>query len=296
MKTSIEHLPSPQQAELKSIVDAIRADFKDVEMIVLYGSFARGNFVNDLYEEKGIIYEYRSDYDLLIIFDANAAANNETYKFSINSCIKALNLSTPASPIYHGIDFVNSQLSDGNYFFNEIRSEGVLLYNSGKFNLANKRKLNLTEIKAKAEKDFKNWFNNASEFHIGFYDFFNRDSFNTAAFMLHQSAERYYNTVQLVFTGYKPKSHNIEDLGKNVCGMDIRFIKVFPCITEEEKYRFTLLKRAYIDARYDMDYIISKEELEYLNERVILLKNLTEEICKEKIENYGKTKNSSANK
>ncbi len=288
MNSNIEHLPAPKQAELQTIVQAVTTGFKDVEMIVLFGSFARGNYVIDLYEENGIIYEYRSDYDLLIVFDANSTANNETYKFSINASVKALNLSTPTSMIFHGVDFVNKQLSEGNYFFNEIRSEGILLFNSGKFNLANKRKLNLAEIKANAERDFKNWFESANEFYIDFTNAYSRESYNKAAFELHQAVERYYNTVQLVFTGYKPKLHNIEDLGKNVCGMDMRFIKVFPCTNEEEKYRFTLLKKAYIDARYDMSYVITKEELDYLNERVNLLKNLTEEICKEKIENYGK--------
>ena len=63
---------------------------------------------------------------------------------------------------------------------------------------------------------------------------------------------------------------------------------VFPCSTEEEEHRFDLLKRAYVYARYKMDeYTITKEELEYLAEKVNRLKNLTESICKAKIEQIG---------
>ena len=68
---------------------------------------------------------------------------------------------------------------------------------------------------------------------------------------------------------------------------DKRF-DVFPQTTDEEKRRFELLKRAYIDARYKMDeYAITKEELSYLAERVNELKNLTETICLAKIGEIG---------
>jgi uncharacterized protein len=35
---------------------------------------------------------------------------------------------------------------------------------------------------------------------------------------------------------------------------------------------FELLKRAYVDARYSKDYKISKEELKFLEEKVLKLK------------------------
>jgi hypothetical protein len=55
-----------------------------------------------------------------------------------------------------------------------------------------------------------------------------------------------------------------------------------------ERRRFTLLKKAYVDARYNMDYTISKEDLAYLSERVQVLRGLTEQICKGKIEGFTK--------
>ena len=36
-------------------------------MVILFGSFARGDWVHDIYKEDHITYEYASDYDLLII-------------------------------------------------------------------------------------------------------------------------------------------------------------------------------------------------------------------------------------
>ena len=62
-----------------------------------------------------------------------------------------------------------------------------------------------------------------------------------------------------------------------------KFAKVFPQASPQERQRFELLKKAYVDARYNMDYKINKEDLDYLSERVQLLRKLTEEICREKI-------------
>ena len=89
-----------------------------------------------------------------------------------------------------------------------------------------------------------------------------------AAFELHQTTERLYTTTLLVFTHYKPKEHNIDKLGKQVSNLDPRFLPIFPRTTPEEKRLFELLQKAYIDARYNPKYKITRKELEYLSERV----------------------------
>lgn len=60
--------------------------------------------------------------------------------------------------------------------------------------------------------------------------------------------------------------------------------------TEADKERFDLFEYAYIGARYDKDFKISQEDLEYLSKRVKLLLSLTEKLCKEKIKNFKNTK------
>jgi len=47
--------------------------------------------------------------------------------------------------------------------------------------------------------------------------------------------------------------------------------------------RFKLLKEAYVKARYDKNYKITKEQLLYLIERVEKLKEITERICTARI-------------
>ncbi|MCW3104502.1 MAG: hypothetical protein JWO09_2942 [Bacteroidetes bacterium] len=286
MKTAVLHLPEHKQAELKRIVTALIPRYCEIEMIILFGSYARGNWVEDKYVEKGITYEYKSDYDLLVVMSNNGKANSDTLTQSITGKLEELNLPTPIHPIFHGIDFVNNELREGNYFFGDIKEDGILLFTTNRYQLDEKREFSPMEAQAKAQKYFDSWFESAN----GFYDFFEHGmrtgNYKGAAFQLHQATERYYSALQLVFTGYKPKTHDIEILGKLANSFDLRFFKVFPRVTTQERLRFTLLKKAYVDARYNMDYKISREDLEYLSERVRLLCMLTQEACKQKIESF----------
>ncbi len=61
MKTSISHLPEHKQAELTAIKEGLIPRWGEIEMITLFGSYARGTYVEDKYLEKGITYEYKSD-------------------------------------------------------------------------------------------------------------------------------------------------------------------------------------------------------------------------------------------
>ena len=284
MKTSIGHLPTHKQAELKAITGAIVKGFSDVEMIILYGSYARGEQVEDRYKEKGTVYEYRSDYDILVILYTNAKANDACHTVQLDRAIVSAGSETIAQAIYHGIDFVNRQLEEGGYFFTEIVEQGIELYNSGRHQLNPKRDLNFAEVKAIAQKDFDNWFSSANVFLKHFEYAFKDGNLNKAAFELHHATERYYAATQLVFTGYKPKTHDLDHLGNYVNNLDKRFVQVFPRNNKQEEDCFILLKKAYVDARYDMDYSISPEQLTYLSSRVTLLKELTEKICGQKIE------------
>lgn len=288
MKTSLSHLPEHKQAELKAIKEALIPRWGEIEMIILFGSYARGNWVEDKYEDKGIIYEYKSDYDLLIILSKNGQANADSFIQSVSGKLEELNLPTPINPIFHGIDFVNAELRDGNYFFDEIKQDGVLLFTTTRYTLDEKLPKSPLEQQAKAQLYFDGWYNSANEFFELFETAIEKDYLNNASFLLHQATERYYGTVQLVFTGYKPKTHDIEILGKLAKALDMEFGKVFPRATIEERRRFILLRKAYVEARYNIQFSISRSDLDYLSVRVHLLKKLTEEICKEKIASFTK--------
>ena len=287
MKKSLSHLPKHKCEELELVCKIIRQQFPSSHMIILFGSYARDEWVEDIYTEGHITYEYISDFDILVLTRLKKTAENHSKQNSVDDLIlqhKAIK--TPVSVIYHSVGQVNYRLKEGRYFFTDIKKEGILLYDSGKLKLERIRKPSPAKRKQIAEEDFKMWFKSAKEFFDTYYDDLDKRRYKKAAFELHQAVERFYSTVLLVFTGYKGKRHNIEKLGRQASGCDAAFLKVFPRATKEQDEMFKLLKKAYIDARYKKDYKITKKQLEYLAKRVKLLQRLTKKICVAKIESF----------
>jgi predicted nucleotidyltransferase/HEPN domain-containing protein len=283
MKTSIEHLPGEKQAEIHEIVEAINNRFP-AEMIILFGSFARGDWVDDRYTENGTIYEYKSDYDILVVVNSEVLAiTKESKKRWQYKLRRDTGLDTPLNVIFHGIDYLNPEIESGSYFFVDILKEGVMLYDSGNFQLSSPKPLNPKDRKQKAQRYFDKWFESACDL---LNNAFAYKDLNNIAFLLHQATERFYTCMLLVSTDYKPKIHDIEKLDRQTCKIDCRFKTIFPRTSEEEERLFQLLKKAYIDSRYKLSYKITKEDLEYLSQRIEKLRNLTELVCNERIESF----------
>jgi HEPN domain-containing protein/predicted nucleotidyltransferase len=267
-------------------VEAINNRFP-AEMIILFGSFARGDWVDDRYTENGTIYEYKSDYDILVVVNSEVLAlRKESKKRWQYKLRRDTGLDTPLNVIFHGIDYLNSEIESGSYFFMDVLKEGIMLYDSGNFQLSTPKPLNPKDRKKKAQRYFDKWFDGANEFLIDYHNAFNRDSYSKAAFELHQATERFYTCTLLVYTDYKPKIHDLEKLNRQVCKLDCRFKTIFPRTNDEEERLFQVLKKAYIDSRYKLDYKVTKEDLEYLSQRVEKLHDLTELACKDKIESF----------
>jgi len=289
MIEKLGHLPKEKQVELERITQVILKAIQ-VDRIWLFGSYATGKWVEDVTFENGTGYEYKSDFDILLIVPFDDIAKQHKVRKAIKTKLEDKGLlHTPVSLIYHSLKDVNLALLNGSYFFVDIFKEGIELANMSKHELAKPKLLSPTEKQAKAQEHFDQWFESANDFFETFRFDFNRGKFLNAAFLLHQVSERYFHTILLVFTDYKPKQHDLELLEQEVVKFDSRLEAVFPKSTQEEKRLFSLLRHAYIDSRYRMDqYQISKEELAYLADRVELLQKLTEEVCAERIRSLAK--------
>src|SRR3546814_16028521 len=87
MRTDLDHLPAKKQRELERVVQIIFEEFEDalalaqkrwkkkgrIEKIILYGSYARGGWVDEPHTAKG----YLSDFDLLIIVNDKRLRSEE---------------------------------------------------------------------------------------------------------------------------------------------------------------------------------------------------------------------------
>jgi len=82
MRKSLSHLPKHKRSELKLIIEQIRK-LSEPEMIILYGSYARGDYK----EEKDLAPDRKSghvsDYDILVVTAEKKTASNAITTYSL---------------------------------------------------------------------------------------------------------------------------------------------------------------------------------------------------------------------
>jgi predicted nucleotidyltransferase/HEPN domain-containing protein len=298
MRTDLKYLPGGKQRELAYLVEILLEEFGkltakrmaprlkhgQVLKIILFGSYARGDWVEDP------IGRYFSDYDLLIIVDHEDLADTvEFWETAEARILKELSagqhLRTPVNFIVHSLQDVNHQLERGRYFFIDIVRDGILLHNTPGQALAAPCALSPATALEEAQGYFDQWFESAELFFETGTDHIARGPrwAKKAAFELHQAAEHFYNCLLLVMTLYTPKSHNLVRLRNLAEPLAPRLAAIWPTDTKFEKRCFELLRAAYIKARYSRHYKITAEELGWLTERIGALQAQVRAICEERL-------------
>jgi uncharacterized protein len=298
MRSSLDHLPPHKQRELERVVQIIFEEFEDalafatqdwkrkgrISKIILYGSYARGGWVDEPHTAKG----YQSDYDLLIIVNDDRLTDRVEYWSKLDDrLISELSvtktLRTPVNFIVHSTGEVNAGLSQGRYFFMDVARDGIAIYQLIDDELPEPQPKTPHAALELAREYFDEWYpsavkrRNIAEFAI------ERGYLKDAAFDYHQTAERLYNCVLLVCSFYSPHVHNLAFLRTQAERIDPRLADVWPRETKADRSRFEKLKEAYIKARYSKHYRISEDELSWLGERVAMLAQVVEVVCTERI-------------
>lgn len=254
------------------------------DMIILFGSYARGNWVEDKYIEYGHTYEYKSDYDILVITESNLDNQQKSLWRKLEHKVDDVITSASVNLIHHSHGFIKKELSEGSYFFMDVVREGILLYdNKRNFPLQLPVKLDPEKVKERAKEEFEFWYKSGNGFFRDFKHALEDSDLRIAAFHLHQAAERFYTALLLAYTGYKAKTHNLSDLSTQAEVIDPRFKAVFPRESEDDEYRFKMLKKAYIDSRYKKHYFITLEDLMFLSACVEKLRDTVKAVCDEKL-------------
>lgn len=294
MKTSITHFREQTQHELRVLLSLIRKYIPASNMAILFGSYARGDYVTwDERIEFGIHTSYQSDLDILLVVSiSNYKVAEDILRFKVTDDYYA-DLSriyehvTPPQFIVENIKHLNDCLEHSRYFFTDVVKEGILLFDDGQFKLSPPRKLDFGEIKSIAELEYDNYYPSAISL-MGAVDsyFIPRKDYMNASFFLHQICEKFYYTILLVCNNYKPKNHKLMELSSMVKKFSRRLVTVFPQNTSFEKECFKLLCQAYIEGRYNSSFKIKLEQLEYLIKRIVILRDITRQICDEKIAWY----------
>lgn len=290
MKKSVRYLPEKKRDDLEQLVGLIRRHVKDLEMVILYGSYARNDYVDyDQRIEFGVPTYYMSDYDILILTRKEiGAVQHSLYSKITDAFFEHKNRPFHTHPqfINYGINDFNYALSKGHYFETEIKREGIILYDSGEYKLERRRKLNFDEIQERAQKYYNEKIEGVGDFLLAYNILYKHERYKIASFQLHQATENLLRVIPLVFILYGHKSHDLESLMKACKAFAPEIYKVFPRDTPEEERLFNLLERAYVESRYNPDFEITKEDIDALLPKVERLRDIVEKVCMEQIDYY----------
>ncbi|WP_129793897.1 HEPN domain-containing protein [Sphingosinicella sp. CPCC 101087] len=298
MRTDLDHLPPAKQRELERVVQILFEEFGEatalatqewkkkgrILKIILYGSYARGSWVDEPHTAKG----YQSDYDLLIIVnDKRLTDRVEYWAKAEERLIRELSITktlrTPVNFIVHTLQEVNDGLAHGRYFFMDVAKEGIALYQSDDSELHEPKPKTPAQALAMAREYFEEWMpSGAGRLETARY-VQSQGRLKETAFDLHQATEFLYHCVLLVCTFYTPHVHNLGFLRTQAERLDRRLAYVWPSDTRRERAMFEKLKDAYVKARYSRHYRISEEELDWLARQVEELGRAVHAVCSERI-------------
>lgn len=251
-----------------------------VQMIVLFGSYARGDWVDE--PENG----YQSDYDLLIIVSHPDLTEVADYWYvAEDKILRDAAIGRPVNIIFHTLEEVNQGLTRGEYFWVDIARDGIALYELPGVTLATPRPLTTTDAYEMASAYLEEWLPSIDRALTTARDQALKGANNLgwrkdAAFSLHQAAERAYTCFLLVRSHYVPRSHNLKFLRSLAEDKEPRLIDSWPRATKLERRRFELAKRAYVESRYSASYEIGMDDLEAIRTAVCRLRDTVEAVSR----------------
>ena len=259
-------------------------DFARILKIILFGSHARGDWVDAPLSAN----QYKSNYDIPVIVSQKELTDRAAYwakaeEWLIRAYTIEKTLRTSVNFIIHSLHEVNDGLAHGRVFFIEVAKDGIALYETDGSELATPLPKSPSQALETAKEYFEEHIASAAEFLEDFKFYMGRRSWKKAAFLLHQSTEGLYQGLLLTLTFYTPYNHNIAFLRSLAEGLDRRLYGIWPETNRRERAMLQKLKEAYTKARYSKHYRISEEELTWLSTRVEELGRVVHQVCSERI-------------
>ncbi|MBB2708445.1 nucleotidyltransferase and HEPN domain-containing protein (plasmid) [Rhizobium sophoriradicis] len=292
MKSSLDHIPLRKQREIGRVLEILHEEFEDalkdgtaefkkrgrILKIILFGSYAKGGWVDEPFTMKG----YRSDFDLLIIVNNRKLCDfAEYWHKAADRLIHDKSIETPVSFIVHSRREVNTYLKEGQYFFSDIRKEGIVLYELDDEPLTEPKPLSPADRLRVAKEHYDDRLSLSRSFLRIATSCLSQKELRIGGFQLHQTIEQAYSCVLLTLTNYGPPSHNIKFLRSLAEEQDRRLAEAFPRDQHRERAWFNTLNEAYVKARYSKHFEISEEALGWLSEQTASLLGLVETVCSE---------------
>lgn len=282
MKKDINFLNIDKQNELFLLTEIIKNCWNKTlfaeQIIVFWEYISHNEHIPNLVQEWEQRIRYSEQLDILVITKKPSPEKNMKLLREITWKIKSVKeISSFVNILVEDIYSFRQWIKEWQYFYLEILTSWILLYDTGKYHIKTNPYLTKDDIYAIKKEDFFAWSEIAEEFFIDYQNAFQRESFQMAIFYLHQCVELSMTCYLIVKTWYKPKTHDLEILYSYLKTHSQKFNNFFD-LSLEDNY-FQLLRWAYINSRYNKKYQVKREELEFIEKKVIFLKECVKKLC-----------------
>ncbi|WP_017733035.1 HEPN domain-containing protein [Nafulsella turpanensis] len=279
MYTSTYHLPAALQQKLRQALQLMQAQTQAEKILLL-------SLPSSLKDTSESPQPYLDRLNFLILLpDAQNQQRKELQEKLEESCRRA---GIPINALVHTTAQFRQMRQLNPYLFPELQKEGILLYDSGSTPLEEPISCPLPPATL-ARQHFHRWFSLSRAFLRSAQFSLFRKELRLSAFLLHQSLEHSYTAIHLVFTGYRPTTHNLDKMSRYTSRFSAALAGIFPRHTPEEVHLFQLLKQAYCQGRYAADFPITERECHILLSRSRKLLLMARCLCQGQILSLQKT-------
>ncbi|RZJ79025.1 MAG: HEPN domain-containing protein, partial [Chryseobacterium sp.] len=289
-KQKLKNLPMPSEpgfgeAQVREITNQILKQYK-FEKIIRFGSKINivkkeSCFVFD--EDHSLTSNELNSYYLMLIPSKDEKCADIKMQQRLEEQFKSI---ASVTILIHRMHEFNDALQNGSSFFKSIYKKGTILHdNNEEHFLSPAEGAPIDERIIRREKYWDHWHRLSMGFVRG-GRFFIEEEKNSglAVFMLHQALQHCYSGMIRVLTGYRTNSNSLRRLLQliDLAMPDSSIFTSFRATPEDLRLKGVLLK-GFSDARYDDTFIVTKEDLFTLYNRIMSIINDGNKVCLQRI-------------
>lgn len=260
-------------AEQQAVTNLIATE-QGVEKIFFLGSATVQRRTESLFTTVSASAGYAGHLYLLVLVTTTDGHTQACLQDKLEKRAEAV---LPTTTLIIDMERFNQWLAAGHPWAACVRQRARLLYDRERIPFSQPGTVDEEALKKDQDRLFRHSRTRVTEFLAGAELFRLRVKYCMAAFMLHQAAEQALRALLILRTGLRINTHSLEKLLR-YCSMFCHPLPdVFPVRTEDDKKRFGLLQKAYIDARYSEEYTITEKDLLALTEKVKRIQALFEQ-------------------
>lgn len=245
--------------EILQMVGIVNKAFPS-RLIYLLGHTLNHSCTHSIFCPDSIRNSFTGHYYLLVIVQEETISVNAIQDKIENNLLHFI----PSTVIAQTEKTFFNWLSQGHPFAKKVVSVATLCWEADEIELPFATAINQEVVDEENKLLFSQSYIRARAFLDGASFYKLRKEYKMAAFMIHQATEQILNALMMLHTGLKLGTHNIDKLLRCCSMFCPQLLNLYNKNNGQSKELYTLLNKAYVEARYNEHYQVNGEAIEKL--------------------------------